>query len=148
MKNFENNSPVDPERRGFLGKMVGAALAVGAMGVVTNEVVNKYQEEEDLNTLRNSLEGQGESFSKANGVAKMLLDEMVKGDIKAVKLSGEGHSNNRIEILRSFLTEHLNSTVGVKYESKKQLWAAGAYTKESLATLIAESSALAEKHGK
>lgn len=139
-----NEQPENAGRRGFLGSMLGGALAVVGVGLGAN----KYMEaEKKLNDLHLSFKGEEENFSKAGEAASMLIEEMQKNNIETVKLSGN-HPNNTVEILRTFLTEHLNSVVGKKYPSKDGLWTAGVYTKESLTTLIAESSALAEKQGK
>jgi hypothetical protein len=147
----ESKDLKDPNRRRIMG-LAAAAAGIAVVGAsipgAIKFVENKYQEKEEFDTFCSSFEVQVSSFSKANEAAKRLLLEMDKAEIKAVKLSGEGHPNNNIERLRTLLTQHLTSLSGTKYESKKQLWAAGAYTKESLATLIAESSALAEKYSK
>jgi hypothetical protein len=139
MNKFENNSPKDPSRRDFLGKVVGGALAVGLASTVG---INKYMEEEKLNTLYTSFKGQEKNFGKAKEAAEMLRDEMVKNNIKAVKLSGTGHENNHIEILRTFLTSHIDSQTGNKYPFKNSLIIGGYYTKENLEAIIKKASVL------
>lgn len=135
MSKLENNNSKNFNRREVV---VGGALAVGLASVG----VNKYMEKDELDALYESLKGQEKNFGKAKEVAEMLKDEMVKNNIKAVRLSGTGHENNRIEILRTFLTQHIDSHTGSKYPFKNSLIIGGHYTIENLEAIIKKASTL------
>jgi hypothetical protein len=145
MNNFANKGPGSSEsenssRRGFLKKMLGGALT-GVAVVAGVRGVDKYVVGEDkLNELYASFEGKQEDFEKAHEAASMLMIEMEKSKVEKVRLSGEGNPNNKIEILRDFLTSHINSHVGHKYSFREKFLVSGFYTKESLLAIQKEST--------
>ncbi len=123
-----------------MGVLFGSALSA------TGLVFNKYQEsEKKLNGLYVSLRGQEENFAKANEVAGLLMEEMKASKVESVRLSGTGHPNNKIEILRTFLTNHLNSKVGHKYVSREKILSEGVYTQKTLVEIMYEASKI-EQH--
>lgn len=144
MNNFANgvsksDEPENPGRRGLLRGIVGGAV-IGVLGVVG---VNKYiQKENTLNNLYLSFKGEEENFSKAHEAADMLIHEMDKANIEKIKVSGTGSSNEQIDILRDFLTSHINSHVGHKYTVRKELLDSGFYTKDTLAAISSEASSM------
>ena len=142
MNNFIKNGPEgdklqDPSKRVF-----GKTLVVGAVMATVGLGVNKYMEEEELNDLYSSFKGQEKNFEKAKEAATLLIKEMDKAHISKVKLIGN-HPNNRIEILRSYLTNHIDSHTGSKYPFKNSLIISGYYTKENLNDVIRNASLFA-----
>lgn len=145
MNKIEKNRPEkdgleDPSKR-FFGK---AAVATVVAGALVGTGVNRYMEEEKLNDLYSSFKGQEQNFEKASEAATLLIEEMNKANIQKVKLMGN-HSNNRIEILRTFLTQHIDSHTGNKYPFKNSLIIEGYYTKENLEAIIKKASMFASK---
>jgi hypothetical protein len=84
-------------------------------------------------------------IKKASEVVTMLMDEMKAAKVESVRLSGTGHPNNKIEILRTFLTNHLNSKVGHKYDSREKILSEGVYTQKSLIEIMYEVSKIVER---
>ncbi len=102
-------------RRSFLKKVAGIATA-GIVGATLGIKGNKYLErEKELNKTFEFFNGHEEDFMFANKATHQLLSEMELENIARVKLSGTGHPNERITILRDFLTKHINTSVGKKY---------------------------------
>ncbi len=135
----QNNEPENPGRRGFIRGVLGGAIAtaLGAKGV------NRYMEKEkQLNDLHTYFEGKENDYYKVNEAANMLIQEMSVTNIQRVKLSGTGSSNERIDILRDYLTRHLNSPAGHKYPFKQELLSFGFYTKESLSDILSATVAI------
>lgn len=129
----QNNEPENPGRRGFIRGVLGGAIAT-ALGA---KVINKYiEKEKQLNDLHTSFEGKENDYYKVNEAANMLIQEMSVTNIQRVKLSGIGSSNERIDILRDYLTRHLNSPAGHKYIFRQQLLSFGYYTNESLTDIL------------
>lgn len=128
-----NNEPENPGRRGFIRGILGGAM-VTALGV---KGVNKYiEKEKEINDLHAYFEGKENDFYIVNEAANMLIQEMRVANIQRVKLSGTGSSNERIDVLRDYLTRHLNSPAGYKYSFKQELFSFGYYTKESLTDIL------------
>lgn len=134
MKEFQlgahsNQDVPEKGRRGFLrGVLAGAAgLYMG----------NKYiEKEKEINNFYKRFEGKEENYEVAAEAALLLMSEMKMSNLDHVPLSGTGHPNDRIEILRSYLTRHLNKKgVGDKYPFQKQIIENGVYTKENLYTI-------------
>lgn len=144
MKNFAKNGPEGEGLQDRSKRVFGKALVAGAAVATVGFGVNKYMEEEKLNDLYASFKGQEQNFEKASEAATLLIEEMDKANIQKVKLMGN-HPNNRIEILRSFLTSHIDSHTGSKYPFKNSLIISGYYTKENLEAIIKKASLLAEK---
>ncbi len=131
MKEFQPGAHFNEEvpekgRRGFLrGILAGAAgLYVG----------NKYLEKEkEINLFFKDFEGKEKNYEVAAKAALLLMSEMEMSNVHHVSLSGTGHPNNRIEVLRSYLTRHLNAQgIGNRYPFQKEIISGGAYTKENL----------------
>jgi hypothetical protein len=144
MNKFENSGLESPGRRGFLGD-VGKMLA-GAAAVTLGVTGNKYMDAEK-NSLLESLKGQEENPAKAYEVIGLLLAEMNNANpqLTKIKLSSEDGPTDTIEILRDFLTHHLNSHIGHKYSIKKEVVVSGYYTKENLSLLRITAGRLSEK---
>lgn len=145
MNKIEKNGPEqdnleDPSKR-LLGK---AAVATVVAGALVGTGINRYIEEEKLNDLYSSFKGQEKNFEKAKEAAEMLIEEMDKAGITRVKLIGE-HPNNRIEILRTFLTSHIDSPIGNRYPFKNSLIISGYYTKENLEAIIKRTALFTDK---
>lgn len=144
MNTFKQGGPENEGRRGFLGKMLAGVAGVTLGGVA----VNKYMDAENkLNSLHESLKGQEENPAKAKEVIGLLLDEMNSANppLQKVRLSGTGAPNTTIDILRDFLTSHLNSHIGHKYSIKKEVFESGYYTIENLSLLRITAGRLSEK---
>jgi hypothetical protein len=141
MNTFNQGGPENlknPSRRGFLGdvgKILAGVVAVTAAATVVVKA-NKYMDAEK-NSLLESLKGQEENPKKAYEVIGLLLDEMNSANppLQKIRLSSEDGPTNTIEILRDFLTFHLNSHIGHKYSIKKEVFESGYYTKENLSLL-------------
>ena len=133
----------EPSRRGFL-KTVGVAL-VGAGAALTG---NKYLVEEKEGSARDAFylkfKNQEKSFQSAIEASLLLIAEMEAINIAKVSLSGTGHPNYRVEILRNFLTLHLNTKrVGNRYYSiQRRILDQGYYDKEILLELSSQASHL------
>lgn len=148
MNNFENNTLKNEGRRGFLEKIGKSltAVTVGAFGtgLILNKT-NKYAEAEKNNKeLSESLEGKDQDFSKVRIIAASLLAEMDKNGIQEIKISG-GYQNNTIEILRNFITRHLESKVGSVYSSREKIIISGVYTKQDILNIVKVSTIEANK---
>ena len=154
---FNNDKPNEGKRSFLRRVFVGAAaIAVGDKYLVSkdtkkSEEVNSEkldQSIESANDLFNHFEGKERDYNFAVEATSILAKEM--GDrITTVRLSGTGHPNEKIEILRNYLSSHLNSKgIGDKYSSQKQIFAAGVFTKDNLQALHQEAKALAHKHDK
>jgi hypothetical protein len=146
MNNFAKNGQEaeglqDPSKRAFT-KGIVAGVALAAVGVAG---LNKYMvQESNNNELFSSLQGQEKNFEKVSEVAKMLIEEMDKNKLEKVKLLGS-HPNDRIEILRSFLTNHIDSPIGNRYPFKNSLIISGYYTKENLEAIIKRTALFTDK---
>ncbi len=137
----QNNEPENPGRRGFLGKMFGAA----ALGTVAAMAGNKYIKQElennnEINNLYLSFKDKENDIHKVNEATALLIEEMNKSSIDQVKISGMGHPNDRIDILRDFLTKHLNSKIGNKYSFKNRIFSSGVYKREDLIDILSATT--------
>ena len=130
----------EPSRRGFL-KTAGVVLA----GVGGALIGNKYfAEEKEKNAFYLKFKNQEKSFLSAMEASTLLIAEMEAINIAKVSLSGTGHPNYRVEILRNFLTLHLTTQgVGSRYYSiQKRILEQGYYDKEVLLEFNNEASHL------
>lgn len=140
----KNNDPKEG-RRNFL-KIFGGAVAGAALGIEGNKYFERRQE---LNKLHELFNGKEDSFYYANKAAGYLLNEMEVENISRVRLSSTGHPNERIEILRDFLTKHLNSSAGKKYHQlRDDILKEGFYVKDSLIVLMQASQEIDAKERK
>jgi hypothetical protein len=137
----ENTSPT---RRGFLKTIGAVAASAVTFGVGTHQV-NKYAiEERKLNDLFARFNGQEKSFLAASDAANLLIGEMEMENTATVNISGTSHPNNRIEILRNFLTQHLQTRgIGERYyDVQKSILSRGVYDKYSLIKLAEQAQHL------
>lgn len=127
-------------RRSFL-----SGIVAGAAGLYLG---NKYiEKEQEINNFYKRFEGKEENYEIAAEAALMLMSEMKMSNLDHVSFSGTGHPNDRIEILRTYLTRHLNKKgVGDKYPFQKQIINNGSYTKESLASINDAAMYFAHPH--
>lgn len=135
MKEIQPGAPSSEEvpqkgRRGFLRGIIagGVGLYVG----------NKYLEKEkELNKLFATFEGKQEDFSSVVNAMNGLIVEMHAENLTKVKLSGTGGTNEKINYLRDFITQHLTSKVSTKYPQsiKELIFKSGFYSIDSLAEL-------------
>lgn len=131
----KSNEPENPGRRGFIRSVLGGAAlaAVGTAGI------NKYIEsEQKINELSDHFKGKEEDVAVAQEAARMLIAEMDAAKLTEVRLvsgQGAGFGTERLDILRDFLTQHLQSSVGRKYPFQKEVIKNGVYTKEILQTI-------------
>lgn len=133
-----SNEPENPGRRGFLGKMIGAA----ALGTITVINSNKYMKQEsEINNLYLSFKGKEGDIHKVNEATTLLIEEMNKENVNQVKITGTGHPNERIDILRDFLTKHLNSKIGNKNPIKNKIFSSGVYTRDNLVEILSTTTA-------
>ena len=125
------------DRRGFLR---GAIAGVGAL-VLGDKYILKPEQEK--NNFYKQFKGQEKNYDTAIEAIEFLIAEMKIENIAKVALSGTGHKNYRIEILRDFLTTHLNTKgIGEKYYTRKQVIEQGFYTREDLITLHGQAVGL------
>lgn len=134
MKEFQPGAYFNEEapkqgKRGFIRGMIA-----GAVGLY---VGNKYlKKEQEINNFYKQFEGKEGSYEVASEAALLLISEMKMSNLDNVLLSGTGNPNERIEVLRSYLTRHLNTKgIGNKYSFQKQIIEKGFYTKENLALI-------------
>lgn len=97
----ENGEPHEG-RRNFLGGLI--AGAVGLAGV------NKFivEPEKEKNDFYKKFEGREHMYDAAVSATQILLSEMNIDNLHRVAINGTGRTNYRVEILRDFLTTHLN----------------------------------------
>lgn len=126
-------------RRGFIrGVLAGA----GAL-VLGKEILKSPEGQESAGALYERFKGQEHSFSSAIDAANLLSAEMEMENISYVKLSGYSPKNDRIGILRDFLTRHLNTKgIGEKYGNKNDIFSRGVYNKDNLLYISAVASAI------
>lgn len=138
--NQQDSSPKSLPRRGFL-KTLGIAAASMITGGVIQYEGNKYLiKEKELNDFFARFEGKEMSFIVAVDASNLLRAEMERDNIQTVTLSGTGHPNNRIEILRNFLTRHLQTKgIGDRYAVQKSIIEGGVYDKENLVLLTQQA---------
>ena len=132
-------------RRNFL-KIFGGALAGTALGLQGNKY---FKQEKELNKYHELFNGNEESFYYGNKAIGYLLYEMEVDNIARVKIlgTGSGNINQRIVLLRDFLTKHLNSRSGKKYLGVRDLILKdGVYTIDNLRTLLQVSQELSLKY--
>ncbi len=135
----KNGEPENPRRRMFLKGLVGGA-ALGALGAAG---VNVYEHESDINQLNDYFKGKEGDIHAANEAASMLLEEMNVKNIERLALqsgTGIGLETARIDILRDFLTRHLQSPVGSKYPFQKDVIKSGVYTREILVEILSATT--------
>lgn len=126
-------------RRGFIrGVLAGAAaLALG------KEIIKSPEGRESAGDLYERFKGQERNFFSARDAANLLSAEMEMENISYVKLSGDSPKNDRIGILRDFLTLHLNTKgVGEKYGNRDDIFSRGIYNKDNLLYISAVASAV------
>jgi hypothetical protein len=137
-KPFTNEESPQQGRRGFLrGVLAGAAgLYVG----------NKYLErEKEINAFYLRFKDKERSYEAASQAALLLMNEMDMSNLDHVSLSGTGYPNDRIEVLRTYLAQHLNTKgVGDKYPFQKQIMSSGVFTRENLLMLNATAGYLSQ----
>lgn len=123
-------------RRGFLRGVVA-----GAVGLY---VGNKYLEKEkQVNEFAERFEGKEKSYSVASEASLLLITEMTMSNIDSIRLSGTGHANDRVEILRTYLFRHLTTKgIGDKYSIQKEILEHGVFTKENLQAINQEAGML------
>lgn len=136
MEQFPNNNNneknPDEGRRKFLKGIFGLST-LAAVGLAGNKYIEK---EKEINELFEEFRGQEANFSSVIEATNKLLDELEKAGLVSVKVTGTGHSNEKIDILRDFLTRHLNSEPGKRYGNlRESILKAGIYTKENLSAL-------------
>ncbi|MDQ5962504.1 MAG: hypothetical protein QG653_311 [Patescibacteria group bacterium] len=132
-------------RRNFL-KIFGGAVAGSIVALKGNKY---FEQEKELNKYHELFNGNEESFYYGNKAIGYLLYEMEVDNIARVKISGtgSGNVNERIVLLRDFLTKHLNSRVGKKYLGVRDLILKdGVYTTDNLRVLLEVSQQLSLKY--
>lgn len=135
--NNNNEKNPDEGRRKFLKGIFGLST-LAAVGLAGNKY---FEKEKEINELFEEFKGKEGDFSSASEATGKLLDELEKAGLVSVKVTGTGHSNERIDILRDFLTRHLNSESGKRYGSlRESILKAGVYTKENLSALGQKAS--------
>jgi hypothetical protein len=141
MSNYANSGPENQRRRDFIIKSAEVVVAVGLLAIFGNRFMN---EEEKLNATHEYFKNKEKDFGKAKEAAEMLIQEMENTEpkLERIKILGK-HPNNRIEILRTFLTSHIDSHNGSKYPFKNSLIISGYYTKENLEAIIEKATMLA-----
>ena len=138
MMNSQPRNEGEPSkgRRGFIrGALAGAAsMYLG----------NKYLEKKKVvDDFYKRFEGQESNYNTAVEATILLINELDATNTKHVSISGTGHPNERIEILRNYLTRHLNTkNVGDKYSIRETILKQGYYDKDVLAMLNSEANYL------
>jgi len=126
-------------RRGFLRGVTATVIA----GVLGHEIIKSPEGHESAGALYERFKGQEHSFASARDAANLLTAEMEMENLSYVKLSGDFPKNDRIGILRDFLTLHLNTKgVGEKYGNKDDIFSKGIYNKDNLLYISAVASAV------
>lgn len=139
VENNKNNEPENPERRTILKAATGATVLAG-MGKMGMEFA---ENENEVNKLYELLKGREHDAEFVNIAATMLLEEMNRENTESVRLvsgPGAGFGTGRIDILRDFLTKHLQSPTGSKYPFQKEVIESGVYTRKSLVDILSATT--------
>jgi hypothetical protein len=124
---------INESRRSFFGKAAGMIIAA-VLGMEGKEVVDKAT---DLNKLKERFnQNEAENIELVNEAANLLYEEMYDKKIELVNTYGTGSNNERVNILRDFLSMYLNSNLGNKNPYKKEIFEGKKYTLRLVIELI------------
>lgn len=139
----QNNNDKGPDgvRRKFLKGIFGLST-LAAVSLAGNKY---FEKEKETNELFERFKGKEGDFSSAVYATETLVSELEKANLVSVKVTGTGHSNEKIDVIRDFLTRHLSSEFGKRYGGiRESVLRAGVYTKENLAVLGGKAKELSK----
>ena len=129
----ENGNIKPVGRRGFLRGVVATVASVALGYEIIKSPDEKENVKESTGDLYERFKGQESNFFSARDAADLLCSELDVINKASVKISGDDAPNNRIEILRTFLTAHLQTKgVGEKYDHRDEIISRGIYNKNIL----------------